>query len=262
MIGQALPRHPQQIRQLGGITRRLPQRQQNPSPGGIRQRTPEPRQHLPVRQRLHPSNSTASDVFTGACTDSSRTATPAYAGSTRLFLIGLLREEPSRCTRRAGRWLKSRSTSPSTSPTAHSPRTTGNCVVNSPKHSSNDAPQPPPTPAPRRTSVVRRLKTVIIALAAPYTVDDRSRRRDQPRSTKVGQIPLGLTRPRPLTGRRSGPVSRLRKADRGARMASVWLLRLRVAALPRSNWTRSPRPAGAADDDAKDAVNGKVTPVS
>jgi hypothetical protein len=32
------------------------------------------------------------------------------------------------------------------------------------------------------------LKTVIIAPVAPYTVDDRSRRRDQPRSTKVGQI--------------------------------------------------------------------------
>src|SRR5262249_59671327 len=32
------------------------------------------------------------------------------------------------------------------------------------------------------------LNTVIIAPAAPYTVHDHSRRRDQPRSTKVGQI--------------------------------------------------------------------------
>ena len=39
------------------------------------------------------------------------------------------------------------------------------------------------------------LKTVIIAPAAPYTVDDRSRRRDQPRSTKVGPE-LDLSGPR------------------------------------------------------------------
>jgi hypothetical protein len=44
-----------------------------------------------------------------------------------------------------------------TNATTHSPRRTGGCVVNSPRHSGNGAPQPPPTPAARRPSAVRSI---------------------------------------------------------------------------------------------------------
>jgi hypothetical protein len=53
VVGQALPAHLQQVRQIRGIGRAFPQGQQDPGPGRVGQGVPEPGQHPTKRQSFH-----------------------------------------------------------------------------------------------------------------------------------------------------------------------------------------------------------------